>query len=205
LEINYRSSPVILGLANRIFRDKPAAYRKVLRCPSPAPRDGHPPVVRKGFAEQTELFEWLAQRAIELSRRTATATGEMAALFRLNDSRLCAQEHLARHDWAGGAPVQCLTIHASKGLEFPVVFLCDLEEGVLPHYRVAKGRRSWWHEALLPWRVETPPGCDIAEETRLFYVGVTRARRHLHLLSVSSRRFGTITRRVRPSRFLRYA
>lgn len=204
LEINYRSSPVILSLANRIFRNKPVAYRKVLRCPEQNCRQRHPRVVRRMFVTQQESYAWAASHASELSRRSGVPTGDMAALFRLNDSRQCAEDWFATCDWGTGRPIQCLTIHGSKGLEFPVVFLCDLEEGVLPHYRIRKGRRPWWQTAIQPWYQHTPSECDIAEETRLFYVGVTRARDRLCLLSVASRRFGAITRKVAPSRFLRF-
>ncbi|RPI02724.1 MAG: hypothetical protein EHM72_03470 [Calditrichaeota bacterium] len=64
--------------------------------------------------------------------------------------------------------VRLLTLHASKGLEFPVVFIVGCEEGVLPFY--AEGRK-----------------CDIQEERRLMYVGMTRARFHLHLTRAKRR------------------
>lgn len=69
-----------------------------------------------------------------------------------------------------GAAVNLLTLHAAKGLEFPVVFICGVESGLLPH-----------REA----------GDDMAEERRLFYVGMTRARDELVLLRARTRfRFG---------------
>lgn len=77
--------------------------------------------------------------------------------------------------------VQMMTLHACKGLEFPLVFLLGLEEDLLPHAKL---------------------GQDVDEERRLFYVGVTRAQRHLILTRVRQRkRYGRL-KPVAPSRFL---
>jgi DNA helicase-2/ATP-dependent DNA helicase PcrA len=80
--------------------------------------------------------------------------------------------------------VMLMSLHSSKGLEFPVVFLVGMEEGFLPHNKSIN---------------ET---FDIDEERRLCYVGITRARQQLNLLGASRRRkFGKLEQRD-PSRFL---
>lgn len=82
--------------------------------------------------------------------------------------------------------VTLMTLHAAKGLEFPVVFMTGLEEGILPHARVFDSGKA----------------DDIEEERRLCYVGITRAREVLFVTCASSRtQFGQIGYNL-PSRFL---
>ena len=64
--------------------------------------------------------------------------------------------------------VTLMTLHASKGLEFPVVFMVGCEEGLVPYVR--KGERLSPTESL-----RSSEGADVEEERRLFYVGMTRA------------------------------
>jgi len=71
---------------------------------------------------------------------------------------------------ADGQKVTLMTLHAAKGLEFPVVFIIGMEEGIIPHARV----------------FEAPPA-ELEEERRLAYVGMTRAREELHLSYAYSR------------------
>jgi DNA helicase-2/ATP-dependent DNA helicase PcrA len=81
--------------------------------------------------------------------------------------------------------VKLMTLHSSKGLEFPVVFLVGMEEGLFPSIR--------------PW--EETPDEDIEEERRLCYVGITRARERLFMSHVVLRRFWGNTTYQDPSRF----
>ena len=85
----------------------------------------------------------------------------------------------------GREAVQLMTLHSAKGLEFPLVFLAGVEEGLFPH------RMS----------VEEPGRLE--EERRLCYVGITRAMRHLYLTYAESRRLHGTETYNRPSRFIR--
>ena len=80
--------------------------------------------------------------------------------------------------------IALLTLHAAKGLEFPVVFIAGCEDGLLP----------------LTWGRPEPAALD--EERRLFYVGVTRARSKLHLCRAKKRLWRGKVRELPPSRFL---
>lgn len=82
--------------------------------------------------------------------------------------------------------VQLMTLHAAKGLEFPVVFLCGMEEGLFPH----------------SLSMEDPDRLE--EERRLCYVGMTRAKRKLYMSYAETRRLhGTNSNDSMPSRFLK--
>jgi len=84
----------------------------------------------------------------------------------------------------GAGVVTLMTMHAAKGLEFDTVFMTGLEDGIFPHQRA----------------LATPD--DLAEERRLAYVGITRARQALHLTRALVRtQFGKTEHRP-PSRFL---
>src|SRR5207237_6875105 len=77
-----------------------------------------------------------------------------------------------------------MTLHSAKGLEFPVVFITGLEDGVFPHVR----------------SLGDPD--ELEEERRLCYVGITRARERLYLCHAWSRTLFGSTDYYPPSRFL---
>lgn len=82
--------------------------------------------------------------------------------------------------------VSIMTLHSAKGLEFETVFLPGWEEGLFPHQRALdEGGRS-----------------GLEEERRLAYVGVTRAKKNLHIWFVSNRRIHGLWQSTIPSRFL---
>ena len=87
--------------------------------------------------------------------------------------------------WEGEAnTVSLMTLHNAKGLEFPVVFIPGLEEGLLPH------ESSFEDDE------------ELEEERRLCYVGMTRAQDQLHLFAADTRRRGGTTNLRMPSRFV---
>ena len=80
--------------------------------------------------------------------------------------------------------VNVMTLHSAKGLEFDIVFIPGMEEGIFPHFRSFES------------------GEELEEERRLCYVGITRSKKELYLLNTNSRMlFGKINRNI-PSRFI---
>lgn len=88
-------------------------------------------------------------------------------------------------DTCGEECISLMTLHNAKGLEFPVVFIIGIEEGVLPYFKAMKNEE------------------EIAEERRLFYVGMTRAKDVLWLTGANKRRLYAKFQDQEPSRFLR--
>jgi len=80
--------------------------------------------------------------------------------------------------------VTLMTLHAAKGLEFPVVFMVGMEENIFPHSRALFEKD------------------EMEEERRLCYVGMTRAMEELHLVNASSRLLYGSLQHNPPSRFL---
>ena len=81
--------------------------------------------------------------------------------------------------------VQLMTLHSAKGLEFSLLFLCGMEDGLFPHQRSLND------------------AAGLEEERRLCYVGITRAKRELYLTHAEQRRMHGEMRYSVPSRFLR--
>ncbi len=120
-----------------------------------------------------EIFGRILDRYIEKSSRSVDTLHNFIDSMELRDTINEEKEDEDR--------VQLMTLHACKGLEFPVVFLLGVEEDVIPHKTL---------------------GSDISEERRLFYVGVTRAQQHLIMSRVQKRqRHGKLIDSA-PSRFL---
>ena len=149
-----------------------AGYLDALEASAREPGEG-----REGAGREEDL-----EHVRELLRvaEAFTGAGEDGLLEFLEKVTLAAEEA----DGEESEAVRLMTLHNAKGLEFDVVFLVGLEDGLLPHSR----------------SVDSPH--EIEEERRLFYVGLTRARERV-FLSLARRRnlFGSYRDTV-PSRFL---
>jgi DNA helicase-2/ATP-dependent DNA helicase PcrA len=86
--------------------------------------------------------------------------------------------------YKGDAPVTLMTMHSAKGLEFPVVFIVGMEDGLFPHSRSAADQ------------------AEMEEERRLCYVAITRAERHLYVSHAMRRRVYGEEMASEPSQFL---
>ena len=128
------------------------------------------------------------QELLAVAQQTAPQTGgglEGLTAF-LQQATLTAEADAVPTDGGPGAVV-LLTLHAAKGLEFPVVFLLGLEDGIFPHARAITA--------------DSPD--ELEEERRLCYVGMTRAARRLFLTHAAERAlYGGPPQRLPPSRFL---
>ncbi|MBM4433917.1 MAG: hypothetical protein FJ028_02185 [Chloroflexi bacterium] len=146
-------------------------------------RTGYAAYVRDGTEEGEERFanvlelRSLAEEFVRLPR------DEQLPAF-LEDVALVSDQD--QYEEAKPAAT-LITLHAVKGLEFPVVFLAGMEEGVFPHARA----------------LESPEGQELEEERRLCYVGVTRAMHRCYLSWARNRTLLGRTSSNPPSRFLR--
>lgn len=120
-----------------------------------------------------ELFAGILDRFVERGGRTKESIRDFVDAMELRDALNDKKEDDDR--------VQLLTLHACKGLEFPIVFFMGVEEDILPHKTL---------------------GSDVTEERRLFYVGVTRAQKQLILTRAKRRRKHGQMVSSAPSRFL---
>jgi DNA helicase-2/ATP-dependent DNA helicase PcrA len=122
------------------------------------------------------------QELIEVARQYQDLEGGASLSSFLEEVALVADVD----DPSADAPdaVTLTTLHAAKGLEYPVVFIPGMEEGLLPHIR----------------SIDDP--AQLEEERRICYVGMTRAKERLYLLHAASRFHQGSTRRSIRSRFL---
>ncbi|MFO7861333.1 MAG: UvrD-helicase domain-containing protein [Desulfosalsimonas sp.] len=137
-----------------------------------------------------KIFQWLGPFLPEAHERTKETLEElrrMAGAFGADVGgftealALCSDPDFCKDD---SEKVALLTLHAAKGLEFPVVFVAGCEDGLIPYHGA-----------------DSKP-TDIEEERRLFYVGITRAMSELFLCSARTRKIYGQTRQQKPSPFM---
>jgi len=131
-------------------------------------------------AEDADRVENLGELVTDAVKYEASATDASLGGFL---ERLALLSDIDRAEELDST-VSLMTLHSAKGLEFPVVFIVGLEEGIFPH------ERSLGDEF------------ELAEERRLCYVGLTRAQRMVFMSYARGRTIFGNPRRMRPSRFI---
>lgn len=128
----------------------------------------------------SSLPRWLASAAQDVLRdKGHLEMDDLLDRLTLND-----RDFSDRDDSGRPNRISLMTVHASKGLEFPAVIVCGLEEDLFPHKNSASSNNA------------------VMEERRLFYVAVTRAKRKLTLTWAKERGLGAMKSTRLPSRFL---
>ncbi|MGK5548692.1 DNA helicase PcrA [Streptomyces sp. URMC 127] len=137
---------------------------------------------------RVENLQELAAVALEFEQERASEEGAenpgTLAEFLEKVALVADSDQIPDEDAEGTGVITLMTLHTAKGLEFPVVFLTGMEDGVFPHMR-ALGQTK-----------------ELEEERRLAYVGITRARERLYLTRASMRSAWGQPAYNPPSRFL---
>ena len=161
--------------------DRPAVRALVRALRDPGPDGARPLTARLAAAAAAGPAAAEAAEALELVAPLAERCGDDLDRFL---AELALGDEVDTWDPRADR-VSLLTLHAAKGLEFPVVFLVGCEDGLLP---LRFGPR--------------PSAAELAEERRLFFVGMTRARSHLFLSHARRRSWRGSVREAEPSPFL---
>lgn len=143
--------------------------------------------IRKSIGYEEFLFDYAQYRRMKPEElyEIADELQEAAKNFKTCEAWFAHMEEYAEtlksqaKEQPDTPAVTFTTLHSAKGLEFPIVFLADVNEGNMPH-----------RKAMMD--------ADIQEERRLFYVGMTRAKEHLHIYYAKEKYGKTLT----PSRYI---
>ncbi|MGW3146439.1 DNA helicase PcrA [Streptomyces sp. NPDC001177] len=131
-----------------------------------------------------ENLQELAAVALEFEQERGEGERSTLADFLEQVALVADSDQIPDEDEEGSGVITLMTLHTAKGLEFPVVFLTGMEDGVFPHMR-ALGQTK-----------------ELEEERRLAYVGITRARERLYLTRSAMRSAWGQPSYNPPSRFL---
>jgi uncharacterized protein (TIGR00375 family) len=187
-----------IAILYRTEAQAPPLVEALARVGIPFQKRSHRPLLEQPGVSSLirSLREWLPGKgSVEAMLDQVASKGERAAVELLRPLAVRSGDDLERFldevglgvevdTWDPRAEgVSLLTLHASKGLEFPVVFLVGCEDGLLP----------------LAWPGSEP---DMAEERRLFFVGITRARSRLFLFHSRRRMLQGQRTAMQPSPFL---
>lgn len=205
LEINYRSTPKIIHAANKIFPRNANVIKKHLR---PFMGNKNPHFLANNrirllkFSNEKLEVNFMAKEIHGLLKTQQVTYKDVGILYRnnyqgerminfLQDKGL---PYSTRHDPedtpANDDAIQLSTVHAAKGLEYPVVFFVGLEESLCPSLPKEEVSSEEFNAHL-------------EEERRLFYVGVTRAQFRLYLTYLGQRQWYNRKVKFKKSRFLK--
>ncbi|VAX24574.1 ATP-dependent DNA helicase UvrD/PcrA [hydrothermal vent metagenome] len=182
---------------NQRTRDKLSAFREIISQVRTFSATADSTDALSQAMEATGYMEWLTEdkkneslsrmdnlsELVNASAEFAERTGDASMLSFLDQASLVADADRVE-DGEGGGAVKMMTVHVSKGLEFPFVFVTGLEENLFPHARSKEDVNQ------------------LQEERRLLYVAMTRARERLFLSHAQSRRMLGVSQVNRPSNFL---
>ena len=187
-KINLRAVEAVQGLRARlrgVQRLHPKGDELVPLCRRVIEEVAYRDEVRRLYPEEEEFEKrWAAvEEVLNFAENYVSRRERPGLLGFLNELSLSASDSDSAEDAARRQAVTLMTLHSSKGLEYPRVYLVGLEEGVLPHQRAAMED-------------------GVEEERRLAYVGITRAQRALTLSWCAERARGGQKVARHPSRFL---
>jgi len=177
LATNFRNTQQILEAARHILEGcNDLKTEDEYIPPTSTHRLGPKPIVVQ-YGESAEAMQYVSQNVIRLCQSGKYRPGDIAVLARNDDLSFAALRKLLSKEsipWSHFRDdkfeilenqVKLVTMHSAKGLEFPVVFMIDLREGVIPYVASPETEEA-----------------DVLQERKLFYVSMTRASERLYLL-----------------------